>query len=279
MLRFVPVGAVAGVDGGRPASRGLPPAAFWGPGIGGERADSPKRDSQGMNPLSGCGQSPPFPLRDGRQNRACGRGGTLAFAGTKNCKTPRPLPRPPARLPTVPDGQSAPTPCSLPRQPKIRRATLKRFCPNGANSVNPAHWQRPLPLRGQGSVAKRTTLQTAGSCSRACRRLLPLPPQPKRNAAHPPSARGTGARLHGAEGTGCRRCLSLRGKQRRPAKQSAHRGRTAPSAVYHPRRSQKQPARVGTRAVKECRNRFQPPHFRTTISGRRHWLPWPGQQR
>ena len=89
---------------------------------------------------------------------------------------------------------------------KIRRATLKRFCPNGANSVNPAHWQRPLPLRGQGSVAKRTTLQTAGSCSRACRRLLPPPPQPKRNAARPPPTHGAGARLDGAEGTGGRHC-------------------------------------------------------------------------
>ena len=29
MLRFVPNGAVVGVDGGKPTSRGLPPAAFW----------------------------------------------------------------------------------------------------------------------------------------------------------------------------------------------------------------------------------------------------------
>ena len=84
---------------------------------------------------------------------------------------------------------------------KIRRATLKRFCPNGANSVDPAHWQRPLPLRGQGSVAKRTTLQTAGSCSRACRRLLPLPPQLKRTAAPMPPAHGAWARLPCANGT------------------------------------------------------------------------------
>ena len=29
MLRFVPNGAVMEVDGGKPTSRGLPPAAFW----------------------------------------------------------------------------------------------------------------------------------------------------------------------------------------------------------------------------------------------------------
>ena len=33
--------------------------------------------------------------------------------------------------------------------PKIRRATLKRFCPAGANSVDPAHWQHILAPRGK----------------------------------------------------------------------------------------------------------------------------------
>ena len=32
VLRFIPVGAVEGVDGGRPTSRGLPPAAVFGDG-------------------------------------------------------------------------------------------------------------------------------------------------------------------------------------------------------------------------------------------------------
>ena len=38
----------------------------------------------------------------------------------------------------------------FPREPpKIRRATLKRFCPAGANSVDLAHRQRPLPQRAR----------------------------------------------------------------------------------------------------------------------------------
>ena len=64
VLRFVPVGAVVEVDGGRPTSRGRPSAAFLG------TTGSPKRDSQGMDPLSGCGQSPPFSPRDGGRNAA-----------------------------------------------------------------------------------------------------------------------------------------------------------------------------------------------------------------
>ena len=62
-----------------------------------------------------------------------------------------PSPSSPARLPAVPDGQNAMTFCPLPRQTKTRRATLKRFCPAGANSVAPAHRQRPLPLRGKAA--------------------------------------------------------------------------------------------------------------------------------
>ena len=39
---------------------------------------------------------------------------------------------------------------TLPRDtPKIRRATLKRFCPAGANSVDPAHRQHILAPRGK----------------------------------------------------------------------------------------------------------------------------------
>ena len=43
MLRFVPKGAVKGIDGGRPTSRGLPPAAFWGMGAAGKRLPLPKK--------------------------------------------------------------------------------------------------------------------------------------------------------------------------------------------------------------------------------------------
>ena len=43
----------------RPTSRGLPPAAVVGREPRGKRLPSPKRDSQGMNPLSGCGPAVP----------------------------------------------------------------------------------------------------------------------------------------------------------------------------------------------------------------------------
>ena len=36
-------------------------------------------------------------------------------------------------------------------KPKPGAPTLKRFCPNGANSVAPAYLQRPLPLRGKAA--------------------------------------------------------------------------------------------------------------------------------
>ena len=42
MLRFVPNGAVVGIDCGRPTSRGLPPAALWGMGAAGKRLPLPK---------------------------------------------------------------------------------------------------------------------------------------------------------------------------------------------------------------------------------------------
>src|SRR5699024_7539826 len=59
-------------------------------------------------------------------------------------------------------------------------------------------------LARQGKAASPNAPQAAGPCSWACRRLLPPPPHPNRNAARPPPARGAGARLHGAEGIGCR---------------------------------------------------------------------------
>ena len=71
----------------------------------------------------------------------------------------------------------------------------------------------PLAPAGQGSVAQRTPSQAADPCAWACRRLLLLPLQPKRNAAPMPPARGAWARLHGAEGAGSQHCrLGLRAR-------------------------------------------------------------------
>ena len=123
-----------------------------------------------MNPLSGCGQSPPFPPRDGCVD-------SVASWSAKGYASVLP-----ARLSTVPDGQSAPTPLLAPAiHPKIRRA----------NS------EAPLPRRGK---QRRFRTLAAYPCPRrarmrhSTRRLLPPPPQPNRTAAHPPPAHGAGVR-------------------------------------------------------------------------------------
>ena len=146
-----------------------------------------------MNPLSGCGQSPPFSLRDARGNGACGRGKKLDFADAKNCKTSRHLPRPPARLPAVPDGQSAPTFYSLRDVSKIRRANSEALLPAGQTASLPAHRQRPLARRAR---QRRPTYAFAGG------RLLlvGLPPSTPaaaptetKRSAHAPYSWGMGA--------------------------------------------------------------------------------------
>ena len=54
------------------------------------------------------------------------------------------------------------------------------------------------------------TPQAASPCSWACRRLRPLPPQPERNAEHPPPARGVGVCQIRANGAGRRHCRPAR---------------------------------------------------------------------
>ena len=137
---------------------------------------SPKRDTQGTGPLGGCGQSPPFSPRDGGgiwQSRAGPKDGLRygwairnvlsgkgAFSPIRRraqrrtcisipCRLRSPAPVLPARLPALPERQTAPQ-HAFPRKPaKIRRATQQRLCPTGANSVVPAPPQRPLPGRAR----------------------------------------------------------------------------------------------------------------------------------
>ena len=89
---------------------------------------------------------------------------------------------------------------------KIRRANSEAPLPRRGKQRRIRTLAAPPCSKGQGSVAQRPPLQTAVPCSWACRRLLPLPLHPNRNAARPPPARGAGARLHGAEGAGRRPC-------------------------------------------------------------------------
>ena len=85
---------------------------------------------------------------------SCGRVGTLAFAGTKNCKTSRPLPRSPARLPTVPDGQGSRLSALSRDNSKIRRATLKRLCLQGQTASISHTGSAPCPY---GAGQRRET--------------------------------------------------------------------------------------------------------------------------
>ena len=223
-----------------------------------------------MDPLSGCGQSPPFSPRDGCADAAASwsaKGYASVFPGAPA----RPFlmgkaPQRPAFPRDTPKIRRANSEALLPRRGKQRRSRTPAAspCPCGARQRRPTHafaGGRPL-LVGLPPSAPAAT-----------------PSEPQRSAPAP--ARGAGACLHGPKaleaGTagGAWGLGGLGGAPRhesppgfshympvppsrgpRPAKQSAHRGRTAPSAVYYPHRPQKQPARVGTRTVKECRNRF-----------------------
>ena len=156
MLRFVPKGAVKGIDGGRPTSRGRPPAAFGGRGRGKTEAVPQKGIPKGLIPWAGAGRARRSPCGTAWETGRAEGTEIGILSAQKGCSgvariPASDIPRPPARLPAIPDGQSALTFCSLPRQTKTRRATLKHFCPAGANSVAPAHRQRPLPLRGKAA--------------------------------------------------------------------------------------------------------------------------------
>ena len=105
-----------------------------------------------MNPLSGCGQSPPFSPRDG-----CGKTGGVE--GTERCagcsqRNARAsmqflFPVFGRACQTFLMGKALHAPLSPATRPKSGAPTLKRFCPAGANSVDPAHRQRILALRGK----------------------------------------------------------------------------------------------------------------------------------
>ena len=212
--------------------------------------------------MGGCGQSPPFSPRDGGgiwQSRAGPKDGLRygwairnvlsgkgAFSPIRRraqrrtcisipCRLRSPAPVLPARLPALPERQTAPQ-HAFPRKPaKIRRATQQRLCPTGANSVAPAPPQRPLPGRARqrrptravptrhhsstSAASTRPALpstphlsvpqkppQAAGPCSWACRRLRPPPPHQKRKEAPLPPARGAWARRPRANGAGRRHC-------------------------------------------------------------------------
>ena len=143
LLRFVSVPAVERIHGGRPTSRGRPPAAVFGTGDGGNRRRSLKRDPQGSGPLSGCGQSPPGSLRDGCVNLV------VPWSAGRHASVPR------ARRPTTVQGQTAPQTTFSRDKPMIRRATQQRLCPQGKQRRirTPA---APLARQGKAADARKS---------------------------------------------------------------------------------------------------------------------------
>ena len=191
-------------------------------GDGGDVGRSPKRDTQGTGPLGGCGQSPPFSPRDGggiwrsREGLQNGlrRGRAMlnilsekgAFSPIRQrawrrtcisipCRLRSPVL--PARLPTLPERQTAPQ-RAFPRRPaKIRRATQQRLCPTGANSVAPAPPQRPLPGRARQrrptrAVPARHPSSTSAASARPALPSTPTSPPPNHRRRQAP-ARGPAA--------------------------------------------------------------------------------------
>ena len=144
-------------------------------GVGGrgprETAGSPKRDSQGSGPLSGCGQSPPVSPRDGCVGAAASwSAGRYASSFRRACQT-------------VPDGQSAPQTALSRDTPKIRRANSEAL----------------LPRRGK---QRRSRTPAAYPCPAGQGCVIPLSPQPSlphwrpvSRTAPPPRATKKGANL------------------------------------------------------------------------------------
>ena len=96
-----------------------------------------------MNPLSGCGQSPPCSPRDGCVDSAASwsAGWHASFL--------------PARLPAVPDGQTALQTTFSRDTPKIRRANSEALLPRRGKQRRPSTPAAPLAPAGQGSAIQR----------------------------------------------------------------------------------------------------------------------------
>ena len=211
-----------GADGGRPTSRGLPPAAFfWGTG----RRGNGRCSSKGAA-LRGCGQGPqtdgpegqtvPRPALYPRQIQT-GYAPLKRFCPAHTCS---PLAR--GRGGGVFPSLHSPTALrpkrlniSFDSKPCPGRARKKRAGTRGPRMGN-------IPFAETAFLPRPPTPQADGPCSWAVRRLHALPPHPDRNAADPPPARGAGLRQLRAEGAG-RRHRRPEGAGRRHCRQSVGR--------------------------------------------------------
>ena len=150
-----------GGDGGKPTSRGLPPAAFWG-----------------MGEMEGCLPSPKkgFP-RDGSLGRVraepavlpAGQQGENAAAGEAGEGL-----RVPWRADKAPLMRKALVELLFPRYTYIRRATLQRFCPQGKQRRMRTP-QRLLARQGKAASFPRPAGMRSGINALWRGRSAPLP--------------------------------------------------------------------------------------------------------
>ena len=152
-LRFVSVPAAKRIHGRRPTSRGRLPAAVGRREPRGKRLPSPKRDSQGFGPLSGCGQSPPVSPRDGlgKEARRGGREDGLLRArkGGKGGKT---------GLDRMPRPEYSPRKAKAMRcAPQLRFPGAPGKFPNGQNAPakNSFPWTGQNPARPSAALLPR----------------------------------------------------------------------------------------------------------------------------
>ena len=128
------------------------------------------------------------------------------------------------RLPSPVKSQRFALPAAASSSKPSRRET-GGLCPHPPKG--PVPWESLLGNQLPSPRPPKTP-QAAGPCSWACRRLFPPLPQPNRNAAPKPPARGAWVRRPGAEGAGRRHCRpSRRGRLRRlgRSRRSGRRGR------------------------------------------------------
>ena len=107
------------------------------------------------------------------------------YPSLANCAPPPPVL--PARLPALPERQTAPQ-HPFPRKPaKIRRATQQRLCPTGANSVASAPRSAPCPVgaRQRRSMRAVPAHHHSSASAASARPALPFtsPPRPPKTAA------------------------------------------------------------------------------------------------
>ena len=99
----------------------------------------------------------------------------------------------PARRPIIPEGQTA-LQTTFPRDnPKSGAPTLKRFCPAGANSVDPARRQRPLPLRGKAASPNARLRRRQAPAPEPAAVCPPAAPFGTKQSAQAPCSWGLGA--------------------------------------------------------------------------------------